>query len=346
MQFKENQKEKEKEKNKINQTKKMLLKIKLKAKEIPKAKSEYKATKFEKIINLLKKKSKKQILKNEVINLNENIIQNSSEDYIEIKDDSIKKKNLKENFENITQGIDKTKNNLKTSFEEIQIIEDEKGLNNIKNNSNKLMESIPIKIINLDKNKEEQNSNKKELVINLEQDSTDENESDYEKFINLVNESNTKNKEIYSDLNSLIQKYGYKRIIYALLLKSNFNTEEKNENNKNIFNFEKYMKNKEFKTNFYQFKDILNEALFKDYNSLMMNSNNISGMKLNLNLINSRKNGNKIHCIERIKGDFKECIACSGDKKEKVDYYCNTCKMPIHPECFVKYHNKKKLNFI
>ena len=108
------------------------------------------------------------------------------------------------------------------------------------------------------------------------------------------------------------------------------------------------MKDNEFKTNFYHFKDILNEALFRDYNLMMMNSKkeqNI-GMNLNLNLINDRKNGNKIHSIERIKGNFKDCLACGSIKKEKVDYYCKSCKNHIHPECFVKYHKEHKLNFV
>ena len=332
---------KEKEKNRIKLIEKFFRNEKKKVKERPKAKSENKTTPIERIINLLKKKTNKITIKKEPIKIIESPKMKIEEDFITIKDESTTKQKAKERLENSLKEKEKVKTYLNPITEEIEIIEDEAN-----NKPIKLNDSIQMKIIELDNEKDE----KKESIINIDQDSTDGNDSEYEKFIKLVNETNSENHQIYSELKSLIKRYGYQRVIFTLLLKSNFIKNEKIKDSKdeNIFNFEEYMKDNEFKTNFYHFKDILNEALFRDYNSMMMKSkkNQNIGMNLNLNLINARKIGNKIHSIERIKGNFKDCVACFGNKKEKVDYYCSTCKNHIHPECFVKYHKDHKLNFI
>ena len=117
------------------------------------------------------------------------------------------------------------------------------------------------------------------------------------------------------------------------------NTTEKNYNKyyKDVFDYEKMLKNKEFQRNLTMFKNKINEALFSE---------------LELNFIKNKNNNyipkyftDKIHSIVKIEGDFQIC--CSGCQNEnKIDYFCNNCKVPLHPECFADYHNNKIYNNI
>ena len=250
---------------------------------------------------------------------------------------------------------------------------DKKNINNIKNDKHK--NNSPIPVINLNniegglrtnfiigkkEDSETQNknnvNNKPESIIKIEEDSDIKKETnDLDKIINTLNKNNKDNMEIYTQLNSLIQNYGSLKVILILLFKFNLNENIFKKNNMdlncNIFNLENYMKNNEFKNTFDKFKNRLNDALFSDYNC-MFNSKKCNGMDLNLNLIKNSYDSNipvyfrdKMHSIERHKGNLKKCMECNDEKKDnKIDYFCNICKIPLHPECFMKYHNSHVYN--
>ena len=311
-------------------------------------------------INLKEKRQKQKSLPNLL-----------DEEFKKILNEAQKRKESSKN--RFKEENDEISNILKNGVEEIKIVEDKKDRNewvrnsmekiiNLNNNNaglnSKLDKKEKIKVESIDISKNI--TTNKESIIKIDEDSTDGNESDeLEKFLSSLckSKSNSHNNNIFefdSSLNSLIEKYGSLKLIIILLLKTYVNNQSKSKiiesiKKSDIFNFEKYMEDKDIKINFINFKNRLTEELFSDYNSMINSQKNKSykGMDLDLNLIRNNSDNtipkyfrDKMHSIERYKGNLRKCMACCDDKKEnKIDYFCNVCKIPIHPECFLKYHN-------
>ena len=193
-------------------------------------------------------------------------------------------------------------------------------------------------------------SSNKDTSINLEETHEDPgmqtllnliNNNGFEKIINYFYMDNPdKNDEIESKLNLLRKNYGDLKIIFMILKLFIFNTNEKYENNNNI----KEAKEKNIEELKYKTKE---ENLEDKLESLEMKISKFIFSELGLETEIHEKNKNKnfipkyfrdrIHSVVRMKGNMQRCYFCN---KNKIDYFCDNCKVPIHLHCFKNYHNK------
>ena len=169
------------------------------------------------------------------------------------------------------------------------------------------------------------------------------NNNGLEKIINYLCMDNIdKDFEIEEKLNSLRKNFGELKLIVMLLKICLFNKKEKYENQNNLKN-ENEKKSEEFK--YPLFENNFDEKI----ESLKMKINKLifSELGLEADFYNKYKNKNfipkyfrdRIHSIVRMKGNKQSCYFCN---KDKIDYFCENCMVPIHLHCFKNYHN----NFI
>ena len=169
------------------------------------------------------------------------------------------------------------------------------------------------------------------------------NNNGLEKIINYLCLDNIeKNYEIEEKLNSLKRNYGELKLIAMILKICLFNKKEKYENQNRLknenekksdgFKYEIFEKNIEEKME--SLKQKISKLIFSEFGFESDNYN-----------VNKNKNyipkyfRDKIHSIVRMKGNKQSCYFCN---KDKIDYFCENCKVPIHLHCFKNYHN----NFI
>ena len=105
---------------------------------------------------------------------------------------------------------------------------------------------------------------------------------------------------------------------------------------KEIFDIENIIKNEEFQSTLSSFKNKINELLFSE---LCLDQKKCADDENNQNNDFIPKFfRDKIHSLEKIEGHLQECVSCH-QNSYKTEYFCEKCKIPIHPECFTIYHN-------
>ena len=257
------------------------------------------------------------------------------------------------------EKLDKNKNSESNQSQIINLSsthDDEIKLDSFNSQNNILIMDDKEKIDNDDLSKDY-------TIIRVEENKIDSNEgmkilfgliNNYglEIILNYLCKDNLNNEnEIESKLNLLKNTYGDLKLIFMLLklnmdmhnekcfVKKKINEKNIIKNENNSFDFEKIIKNEEFQNKIYLFKNKINELLFADFGFEAKNIDNIN------NNIIPKLFRDKIHSILKIDGNFQNCISCC-DNRKKIDYFCQKCKIPIHPECFTNYHNSHVYNCI